>query len=156
VNNPARSRRLSLIGSYGFQTPTKLRMVLSVALVDAMIKDADIVAVRPIGPLRVVYHAHAQIFRAVHHLLLAAIHNPFLSLPSSFRAEHATPAAETTTGSADSPAIREQRRIHNQPVQTEQMFKTNPDEIQGEWLKESLRFQSGMKRIGELLSGGRA
>ena len=31
--------------SYGFQTTTKLRMVLSVALVDAMIKDADIVAV---------------------------------------------------------------------------------------------------------------
>jgi len=31
--------------SYGFQTPTKLRMVLSVALVDAMIKDSDIVAV---------------------------------------------------------------------------------------------------------------
>ena len=31
--------------SYGFQTHTKLRMVLSVALVDAMIKDADIVAV---------------------------------------------------------------------------------------------------------------
>ena len=30
---------------YGFQTTTKLRMVLSVALVDAMIKDADIVAV---------------------------------------------------------------------------------------------------------------
>ncbi|RSH91241.1 hypothetical protein EHS25_009540 [Saitozyma podzolica] len=58
---------------YGFQTTTKLRMVLSIALVDAMIKDADIVAV----------------FRAVHHLLLEAIHNPFLSLPPSFRARPA-------------------------------------------------------------------
>jgi len=34
-------------GSYGFQSNTKLRMVLSVALVDAMIKDSDIVAVSP-------------------------------------------------------------------------------------------------------------
>ncbi len=33
--------------SYGFQTNTKLRMVLSVALVDAMIKDGDIVSVSP-------------------------------------------------------------------------------------------------------------
>ena len=36
-------------GSYGFQTNTKLRMVLSIALVDAMVKDADIVAVRSPG-----------------------------------------------------------------------------------------------------------
>jgi hypothetical protein len=37
--------RVDSQSSYGFQTPTKIRMVLSVALVDAMIKDADIVAV---------------------------------------------------------------------------------------------------------------
>lgn len=39
--------RMTLKPSYGFQTNTKLRMVVSVALVDAMIKDADIVAVSP-------------------------------------------------------------------------------------------------------------
>lgn len=31
--------------SYGFQTVTRVRMVISVALVDALIKDADVVAV---------------------------------------------------------------------------------------------------------------
>lgn len=59
--------------SYGFQTTTKLRLVLSVALVDAAIKDSDIVSV----------------FRALHNLMLRVISNPFLSLPRSF---HATPA----------------------------------------------------------------
>lgn len=62
-----------LTPSYGFQTTTKLRLVLSVALVDAAIKDSDIVSV----------------FRALHNLLLRVISNPFLSLPRSF---HATPA----------------------------------------------------------------
>lgn len=38
--------------SYGFQSNTKIRMVLSVALVDAMIKDSDIVAVCPPSSLK--------------------------------------------------------------------------------------------------------
>ena len=38
---------VSTDASYGFQSNTKLRMVLSVALVDAMIKDSDIVAASP-------------------------------------------------------------------------------------------------------------
>lgn len=66
-------RDISADNSYGFQTTTKLRLVLSVALVDAAIKDSDIVSV----------------FRALHNLLLRVISNPFLSLPRSF---HATPA----------------------------------------------------------------
>lgn len=41
------SSQLITRDSYGFQTTTKLRMILSVALVDAMIKDSDIVAVSP-------------------------------------------------------------------------------------------------------------
>lgn len=57
---------------------------------------------------------------------------------------------------AAEPQSREEGSIHNQPVSTDQMFKTGPEEIEGEWLKESVRFQTGMKRIGELLSGGRA
>lgn len=47
--------------------------MLSVALVDAAIKDSDIVSV----------------FRALHNLMLRVISNPFLSLLRSF---HATPA----------------------------------------------------------------
>ena len=42
---PFKWQRNLIITSYGFQTTTKLRMILSVALVDAMIKDADIVSV---------------------------------------------------------------------------------------------------------------
>ncbi|KAK4687731.1 trafficking protein particle complex subunit 2, partial [Tremellales sp. Uapishka_1] len=87
---------------YGFQTNTKLRMVLSIALVDALIKDSDIIS----------------IFRAIHHLLLDTISNPFLALDNR----------NSTNGSED---------------------------IKGDWLKNSRRFQEGMKRIGELLNGGR-
>ena len=46
--------------------------------------------------------------------------------------------------------------INNEAVLTSEMFVTDPEEIREEWLKESVKFQSGMKRIGELLSGGRA
>ncbi|KAK1924762.1 Sedlin, N-terminal conserved region-domain-containing protein [Papiliotrema laurentii] len=125
---------------YGFQTTTKLRMVLSVALVDAMIKDADIVA----------------IFRAVHQLLLSAIHNPFLSLPPSFKAAHAPAHNGPLSESAQAQEEPERAvRPHNPPIPTDKMFITSPEGIEGDWLKRSGRFQSGMKRIGELLSGGR-
>jgi len=46
-NEPVPGMTLISEDSYGFQTNTKLRMVLSVALVDAMIKDGDIVSVSP-------------------------------------------------------------------------------------------------------------
>ncbi|KAL7422196.1 hypothetical protein Q5752_002842 [Cryptotrichosporon argae] len=115
---------------YGFQTPTKIRMVLSVALVDATIKDADIVA----------------IFRAVHHLLLQATHNPFLSLPPSFRA---VPASSPSTEPAklDAP---------NEVWAEDAMFAAGPGSVRPEWLERSEAFQRGVQRIGELLNGGRA
>ena len=117
----------------------------------------------------------------MHQLLLTTINNPFLSLPGSFRAKH-TPVVNTNisqppsaedglsaagdgTETADlseeklddqsTPAQREET-IHNEQVLTSEMFMTDPEEIQPKWLKESLRFQNGMKRIGALLSGGRA
>lgn len=114
--------------SYGFQTTTKLRMVLSISLVDAMIKDADIVA----------------IFRAVHNLLLIACNNPFLSLPPSF---HAISANKSADGEVEN--------LTNPPLPTSKMFATNPEEIKPIWLKQSRRFTEGIKAIGEMLSGGR-
>ncbi|OWZ63599.1 hypothetical protein AYX15_04472 [Cryptococcus neoformans] len=113
---------------YGFQTTTKLRIVLSVSMVDAMIKDADIVA----------------IFRAVHNLVLIACNNPFLSLPSSFRA---IPANKSGRG--------ETENLTNPSLPTSKMFATNPEEIKPIWLKQSRRFTEGIKAIGEMLSGGR-
>ncbi|GFZ46241.1 hypothetical protein JCM24511_04488 [Saitozyma sp. JCM 24511] len=101
---------------YGFQTTTKLRMVLSIALVDAMIKDADIVAV----------------FRAIHHLLLEAIHNPFLSLPPSFRAR---PAHQIPEGQEPPPPSTITGDIVNPPVKGAGLFATSPEEIQPEWLR---------------------
>lgn len=114
--------------SYGFQTTTKLRMVLSISMVDAMIKDADIVA----------------IFRSVHNLLLIACNNPFLSLPPSFHAI-----------SADKSADGEVQNLTNPTLPTSKMFATNPEEIKPIWLKQSRRFTEGIKAIGEMLSGGR-
>jgi hypothetical protein len=37
-------------GSYGYQTPSQLRLVLTIAMVDAVIKDSDILAVRNLRP----------------------------------------------------------------------------------------------------------
>ncbi|WVQ78212.1 hypothetical protein IAT38_000295 [Cryptococcus sp. DSM 104549] len=125
---------------YGFQTTTKLRMVLSVALVDAMIKDADIVA----------------IFRAVHHLILTATHNPFLSLPPNFHARPAPkPSSNETEDPSPAPAASNEKIINTQ-VPTAKLFASNPEDIRGEWLKGNKKFQEGIKAIGEMLNGGRA
>jgi hypothetical protein len=95
-----------------------------------------------------------QIFRAVHHLLITTVHDPFLSLPSSFKAKSAIPP---TTNSADggTDLERDTTRI-NPAVPTAKMFATAPEDIDGDWLKNSRNFQRGIARIGQLLSGGRA
>ncbi|KAK8869917.1 hypothetical protein IAR55_000485 [Kwoniella newhampshirensis] len=127
---------------YGFQTTTKLRMVLSIALVDAMIKDADIVA----------------IFRAVHHLLLQSTHNPFLSLPPNFHARPAPilppPGERTPSPEPTSEAEREEKIINIQ-LPLAKIFAYGPEELKVEWLRDSEKFQEGMKRIGAMLNGGR-
>ncbi|OCF39458.1 hypothetical protein I317_06731 [Kwoniella heveanensis CBS 569] len=131
---------------YGFQTTTKLRMVLSIALVDAMIKDADIVA----------------IFRAVHNLLLTTSHNPFTSLPSSFKAKSAQAQPSTTTatatGESDSnPAKTDNYHptsTRNTSINDSKMFVCAPEEIRADWLKDSRRFNEGIRRIGEMLGAG--
>ncbi|WOO80868.1 Trafficking protein particle complex subunit 2-like protein [Vanrija pseudolonga] len=140
---------------YGFQTPTKLRLVLSVALVDAVIKDADIVA----------------IFRAVHQEVIRAIHNPFLSLPSSFSAVAAAPyepAAEGEDGEGKKDGDKEVQKAtaalaatrvgstrRNEAVAEEEMFASGPADIKPAWL-DSPRFRAGIERLGVLLNGGRA
>lgn len=133
-------------------------MVLSIALVDAMIKDADIVAV---GRARRAGRAYTpfltsdvlQVFRAIHHLLLEAIHNPFLSLPPTFRAR---PAHQIPENQEPPPQITTTGDIVNPPVKGSGLFATSPEEIQPEWLRGSKRFQRGVEKIGQLLSGGRA
>jgi hypothetical protein len=87
-----------------------------------------------------------QVFRAVQNLLLGAVHNPFLSLSRSFRAQPA--------GEAEAEA-KEVAKIVNPPIKDGSMFSFGPDGIRPEWLKESEKFQRGVERIGELLSGGR-
>ncbi|TXT13777.1 hypothetical protein VHUM_01144 [Vanrija humicola] len=132
---------------YGFQTPTKLRLVLSVALVDAAIKDADIVA----------------IFRAVHQEIIRAIHNPFLSLPPSFSAVKAPAYVESDKdGEVDKAAdalaaarIAQPRQRRNEAVAEEDMFASGPADIKPAWL-DSPRFRAGIERLGALLNGGRA
>ncbi|WRT67012.1 uncharacterized protein IL334_003978 [Kwoniella shivajii] len=119
---------------YGFQTTTKIRMVLSIALVDAMVKDADIVA----------------IFRAIHNLLLTITSNPFLSLSSSssFKAKPASSSSSTSTEKHD-----RNHQIINTHIPESKMFNLGPDDIKSNWLKESKTFNEGVKRIGEMLNG---
>ncbi|WVW83243.1 hypothetical protein I302_105262 [Kwoniella bestiolae CBS 10118] len=121
---------------YGFQTTTKIRMVLSIALVDAMIKDADIVA----------------IFRSIHNLLLNITSNPFLSLPSSFQAKLSPRYIENQEPiiSTDGKTERSKRNVS---IPDNKMFALNPEEIRGEWLKDSMRFKVGIERIGGMLNG---
>ncbi|GMK55400.1 hypothetical protein CspeluHIS016_0204560 [Cutaneotrichosporon spelunceum] len=113
---------------YGFQTPTKLRMVLSVALVDAAVKDSDVVA----------------IFRAVHHLLLRAANNPFLSLPESFTAKSAPPeegaeVKENGDGPAEATGSIAALRYRNEPMPDDSMFRGV--------------FTRGIEKLGSLLAG---
>lgn len=157
-------------GSYGFQTTTKLRLVLSVALVDAAIKDSDVVSV----------------FRALHNLMLRVIANPFLSLPPTF---HATPAprarhteesmaglpprpeaeAEPAPGSASADSGEAEREttaraageregaasarpLRNEPTPQSRMFRADPGDIRPAWF-ESERFRRGVAQLGQLLNG---
>lgn len=139
-------------------------MVLSVALVDAAVKDSDVVA----------------IFRAVHQLLLRAVNNPFLSLPASFTAKPA-PAADTVGGRGE--GERQEKgeekekangegegqgqdavaaaadgvsalRLRNEPVPDDRMFRAGPEDIKPEWLRSRV-FTAGIERLGNLLSGPR-
>ncbi|BEJ16085.1 hypothetical protein CspHIS471_0506900 [Cutaneotrichosporon sp. HIS471] len=120
---------------YGFQTPTKLRMVLSVALVDAAVKDSDVVA----------------IFRAVHQLLLRAVNNPFLSLPASFTAKPAPPEEGTTQENG-----AEAARSRNEPVPDDSMFRYGPEDLKADWLARSSVFTRGIDKLGSLLAGPKA
>ncbi|KLT43337.1 Sedlin [Cutaneotrichosporon oleaginosum] len=133
---------------YGFQTPTKLRMVLSVALVDAAVKDGDIVA----------------IFRAVHQLLIRAVNNPFLSLPESFAAKPAS--SETSDGAEKAVDGKETEgtvptremdrlRLRNEPVPDDSMFRYGPEDIKADWLVKSSVFTRGIEKLGSLLAGPR-
>ena len=114
-----------------------------------------------------------QIFRAVHQLVISAIHNPFLSLPPSFQARKAPrlrqkngplpslppdstdASTDDTENQGDEASAEREAKIVNVSVPNDKMFSTGPDEIDGEWLRKSRRFQAGIRRIGELLSGGR-
>lgn len=147
------SSRNKVDTSYGFQTLTKIRMVLSVALVDAAVKDSDVVA----------------IFRAVHQLLLRAVNNPFLSLPESFTAKpageevHENGAKSPPKLDGDSEPVKAQEatdamaglRLRNEPVPDDRMFRTGPEDLKAEWLARSNVFTSGIERLGSLLSGPR-
>ncbi|RSH86606.1 uncharacterized protein EHS24_004876 [Apiotrichum porosum] len=146
---------------YGFQTNTKLRIVLSVALVDAPIKDADIVA----------------IFRVVHQLILQATHNPFISLPATFKATPAPPVPESTTPTPGNGGGKEKdivdeaadavaeatarlavdadgKELRNEPVPDDTMFACGPDDLRPEWF-QGQRFTRGVERLGDMLSGAR-
>ena len=108
---------------------------------------------------------HFQIFRAVHHLLLTTINNPFISLPPTFRAkralnENTSPQHTNSPDPPDSTAQEGQegveQSIRNPVSSHDDMFKTDPNDISPLCLQSSVRFETGMKRIGEYLSGGRA
>lgn len=128
-------------------------MVVSVALVDAAIKDADIVA----------------IFRVIHHLVLQATHNPFLSLPSTFKAVPAPPMSKTATLKSPEKDVADEaadiaaatakltvngKELRNEPVTEDTMFACGPDDLRPEWFRGA-RFTKGIERLGEMLSGAR-
>jgi hypothetical protein len=127
--------------SYGFQTHTKLRLVISIALVDAAIKDSDIVAV----------------FRAIHHLVLQAVNNPFLSLPPSFKARPAVASdgdekvSDETEGIIEATKATTLDLVRNEPTPEKAMFGAGPDDIRPEWLTGSKKFTTGVAKLGELL-----
>lgn len=130
-------------------------MVLSVALVDAAVKDSDVVA----------------IFRAVHQLLLRAVNNPFLSLPESFTAKPAPPEIESRTekelprapGEGEPTKTEEAAptgamaglRLRNEPLPDDAMFRAGPEDLKAEWLTRSRVFTGGIEKLGSLLSGPR-
>ncbi|WWC69571.1 uncharacterized protein I206_103514 [Kwoniella pini CBS 10737] len=116
---------------YGFQTITKLRMVLSIALVDAMIKDSDIVA----------------IFRSIHNLLLKTITNPFLSLSNSFQ------AIPENLKNIEIENKNENKISNKSIISNSKMFSFGPEDIKIEWLKNSLNFNKSINKIGEMLNG---
>jgi len=43
----------------------------------------------------------------------------------------------------------------NPSIPTSRMFAVGPEDLKPEWFKESRRFQDGIRRVGQLLSGGR-
>jgi hypothetical protein len=123
-------------------------MVLSVALVDAAVKDGDVVA----------------IFRAVHQLLLRATNNPFLSLPESFTARPAKEVKEEAKeGKADGGEEKVGQvadgvaalRLRNEPVPDDSMFRYGPEDLKAEWLVRSSVFTRGIEKLGSLLAGPR-
>ena len=109
---------------------------------DAAIKDSDIVAV----------------FRAVHHLVLTAVNNPFLSLPASFKAKPAPlPKRETEREKMDEVDLAEATEVlslttpRNEPIAESSMFAAGPEDIRPEWLAGSKKFTAGIEKLGELL-----
>lgn len=124
-------------------------MVLSVALVDAMIKDSDIVSVSLSTYCACSTLTATQIFRAVHHLLLQASHNPFISVPTGFKARHTLLPTKTNDGGS----VYEKRL--NPITPQSQMFATSPEDLTPETFAHSAKFARGIERLGELLSGGR-
>lgn len=102
-----------------------------------------------------------QIFRAVYQLVLQTVHNPFISLPPDFKARPAPtllpPGEKGPSGPANTEdEIGDGTRLTNPNVPGSRMFASGPEEIKGDWLKGSSKFERGVERIGELLNGGRA
>ena len=71
---------------YGYVTPLKLKIVLALALSDAVVRDADVLSVRPLPPFfsfpfrRSPSDSVHQVFKALHWAYYRAAANPFLKL----------------------------------------------------------------------------
>lgn len=71
---------------YGYQTNTRVKFVLVLALADAIVRDLDVKTVRssPVSLPRRANHplGFPQLFRAMHNAYIAYISNPFTSTES--------------------------------------------------------------------------
>ena len=75
------------VAAYGYVTPLKVKIVLALALTDAVVRDAEVIMVGSLSlpPLQTTRHdvrlTHAlQTFKAMHMALYHAVSNPFLKL----------------------------------------------------------------------------
>jgi hypothetical protein len=88
---------LEEVAVYGYVTPLKLKIVLALALSDAVVRDADVISVRPLlspvlSSTPALILPSSQVFKALHWAYYRAAANPFLKLN--------TPLDSTSTDNA--------------------------------------------------------
>lgn len=73
------------VAVYGYITPLKVKIVLSLGLTDSVVRDADITMVCVLSIRAAIYPLYcAKIFRAMHMAYFQSLANPFLRLDAPY------------------------------------------------------------------------